>query len=60
MDSMGTGIYFMEGTAGKDGKTVVQKGRYDDPIEGPMKLRAVTNIVDEHNEVFEMSRSCAP
>jgi hypothetical protein len=54
IDSMGTGIYFMEGTAGKDGKTIVQKGRYDDPIEGPMKLRAVTNIVDEHNEVFEM------
>ncbi len=54
MDSMGTGIYFMEGSAGKGDNTIVQKGRYDDPIEGPMKLRAVTKIVDADNEVFEM------
>jgi hypothetical protein len=54
MDSMGTGIYFMEGTASADGKTITQKGHYDDPIEGPMKLRAVTKIVDNNTEIFEM------
>jgi len=54
MDSMGTGIYFFEGTASADGKTITQKGRYDDPIEGPMKWRAVTKIVDDNTQVFEM------
>jgi hypothetical protein len=54
MDSMGTGIYFMEGTASADGKTITQKGRYDDPTEGPMELRGVTKIVDDNTEVFEM------
>ncbi len=54
MDSMGTGIYFFEGTASADGKTITQKSRYDDPVEGPMKWRAVTKIVDNNTEVFEM------
>ncbi|MGH7233018.1 MAG: DUF1579 domain-containing protein [Nitrospiraceae bacterium] len=54
MDSMGTGIYFMEGTASADGKTITQKGSYKDPIEGPMKLRGVTKIVDNNTEIFEM------
>jgi hypothetical protein len=54
MDSMGTGIYYFEGTASPDGKVITQKSRYDDPIEGPMKLRTVTKTVDENTEVFEM------
>jgi hypothetical protein len=54
MDSMGTGIFPMEGTASGDGKTITQQGRYDDPIEGPMKLRGVTKIVDDNTEIFEM------
>ena len=54
MDSMGTGIYFMEGTASADGKTITQKGQYDDPLEGRMKLRGVTKIVDNNTEIFEM------
>lgn len=54
MDSMGTGIFVMEGTASADGRTITQKGRYDDPIEGPMKLRGVTKIVDDKTELFEM------
>lgn len=54
MDSMGTGIYYMEGTASADGKTITQKGQYDDPIEGRMKLRAVTKMVDNNTEIFEM------
>lgn len=54
MDSMGTAIYYMEGTASADGKTITQKGHYDDPIEGPVKLRSVTKIVDDNTEIFEM------
>lgn len=54
MDSMGTGIYVMEGTASADGKSITQKGSYNDPIEGPMKLRGVTKIVDNNTEIFEM------
>ncbi|MGH7206439.1 MAG: DUF1579 domain-containing protein [Nitrospiraceae bacterium] len=54
MDSMGTGIFFMEGSASPDGKTVTQTGSYMDPIEGPMKLRGVTKIVDNNTEIFEM------
>ncbi|HJU03987.1 MAG TPA: DUF1579 domain-containing protein [Nitrospiraceae bacterium] len=54
MDSMGTGIYFMEGTGSADGKTITQEGSYDDPMEGPIKLRSVTKIVDHNTEIFEM------
>lgn len=54
MDSMGTGIYYMEGTASADGKTITQKGQYDDPLEGRMKLRGVTKIMDNNTETFEM------
>lgn len=54
MDSMGTGIFFMEGTASPDGKTITQTGSHNDPIEGPMQLRAVTKIVDTNTAIFEM------
>ncbi len=54
MDSMGTGIYFFEGTSSEDGKTITQLSSYDDPLEGHMKLRAVTTIVDENSHIFEM------
>jgi len=54
MDSMGTAILFFEGTAGPDGKTVIQESRYDDPVKGPMKWRSVTRIVDDNTHVFEM------
>ena len=54
MDSMGTGIFHMEGKAGRDAKRITLTGRYDDPLQGPMKLRAVTKLVDRDHEVFEM------
>jgi hypothetical protein len=53
MDSMGTSIFSMEGTDIRDG-SITQQGHYDDPIEGPMKLRGVTKIVDDNTETFEM------
>jgi hypothetical protein len=54
MDSMGTGIFFFEGTASADGKTITQEACYDDPLKGPMKWRSVTRIVDDNTLVFEM------
>ena len=54
MDSMGTGIFFMEGTGSPDGKTFTQKGSHADPVQGQIKHRAVTKIVDNNTEVFEM------
>jgi Protein of unknown function (DUF1579) len=35
IDSMGTGIYFFEGSIGHDGKTITMESRYDDPMAGP-------------------------
>ena len=54
IDSMSTGIYFFEGTASEDGKTITQESNYDDPVMGPMKYRSVTRIVDENTLEFEM------
>jgi hypothetical protein len=57
MDSMGTGIYFFEGTAGRDGKTLSLESRFDDPVKGPGTWRLVTRFVDENTEVAEMKMS---
>ena len=54
MDSMSTGIFFFEGTAGPDGRTITQTCRYDDPVKGPVKWRSVTKIVDHNTHLFEM------
>jgi hypothetical protein len=54
MDSMGTGIFVMEGTGSSDGKTVKLAGSHKDPIEGLMKHHAVWKIVDANTQVFEL------
>jgi hypothetical protein len=54
MDSMGTGIYVFEGTSSADGKTINMTSNWDDPIEGSMKVRTVTKIIDNNTQVFEM------
>jgi hypothetical protein len=54
MDSMGTGIYYLEGPAGPDPKVFEMAGSMDDPMEGSMKLRTVTKLVDNNTHVFEM------
>lgn len=54
MDSMGTGIYYFEGSAGSDGRTITQTCSYDDPVRGPLKWRQVTRIVDRNHLEFEM------
>jgi len=54
IDSMSTGIYYFEGTASADGKTISQKSSYDDPVRGPMVWRSVTRIVDDNTLEYEM------
>lgn len=41
MDTMGTGIFIMEGTASDSGKTITLKGSHPEPGGGQMSHRAV-------------------
>lgn len=54
IDSMGTGIFFMEGTASVDGKTITLRGSHPEPGGGTMHHRAVWKIMDNNNQTFEM------
>ena len=54
IDTMGTGIFMMEGTANTDGKTITLKGNHDEPGGGHMTHRAVWKIVDSNTQTFDM------
>ncbi len=54
MDTMGTGIFMMEGTASADGKTITLKGSHPEPGGGRMSHRAVWKIVDGNTQTFDM------
>jgi hypothetical protein len=54
MDSMGTGIFIMEGSASADGKTITLKGSHPEPDGGKMTHRAVWKIVDANTQTFDM------
>jgi len=54
MDSMGTGIFLMEGTASPDGKTITLRGSHPEPGGGKMTHRAVWKIIDANNQTFDM------
>lgn len=54
IDSMGTGIFVMEGTASADGKTITLKGSHPEPGGGQMTHRAVWKIVDANTQTFDM------
>ena len=54
IDTMGTGIFMMEGTASPDGKTITLKGSHPEPGGGKMSHRAMWKIVDSNNHTFEM------
>jgi hypothetical protein len=54
MDSMGTGIFIMDGTASADGKTITLKGSHPEPDGGKMTHRAVWKIVDDNTQTFDM------
>ena len=54
MDTMGTGIFTMQGTASADGKTSTLKGSHPEPGGGQMHHRAVWKIIDQNSQIFEM------
>jgi hypothetical protein len=54
IDSMGTGIFFMDGTASADGKAITLKGSHPDPMGGVMEHRAIWKFVDANTQTFEM------
>ena len=54
IDTMGTGIFTMEGTASADGKTITLKGQHAQPGGGNMTHRAVWKIVDSNTQTFDM------
>jgi len=54
IDTMGTGIFTMEGTASADGRTVTLKGSHPEPGGGKMTHRAVWKIADNNSQTFDM------
>lgn len=54
IDSMGTGIFVMEGTASADGKTITLRGQHNEPGGGVMTHRAIWKIADNNTQTFEM------
>ena len=54
IDTMGTGIFTMEGTASADGKTITLRGQHGEPGGGHMTHRAVWKIVDANTQTFDM------
>jgi hypothetical protein len=54
MDSMGTSIFIMEGTASADGRTITLKGSHPEPGGRKMSHRAAWTIRDASNQTFEM------
>ena len=57
IDTMGTGIFFMEGTASADGKTITLKGGHDEPGGGHMTHRAVWKIGQQQPNVRHVRSS---
>jgi hypothetical protein len=55
MDSMGTMVMIMEGTADPTGKVVTYTGTFDDVVTGkPAKVKSVMTTVDPDHLTFEM------
>jgi len=54
MDTMGTGIFMMEGKSSTDGKTITLRGSHPEPGGGRMSHRAVWKIVDGNTQTFDM------
>jgi len=54
IDSMGTGIYYFQGTADAEGRSITQTCDYVDPLKGPMTWRSVTRFGDDDTHYFDM------
>ena len=57
IDSLGTGIFSMEGKAGTAGNTITLYGKHGDPFEGVMKHRAIWKFPDTNTQILEMYAS---
>ena len=54
MDTMGTGIFLMEGTASPDGRTITLRGSHPEPGGGKMTHRAIWKLIDNNTQQFDM------
>ena len=54
IDNMSTGIYFFQGEASPNRKTITQECEYDDPVKGPAVWRSVSKFVNDDKIEFEM------
>lgn len=54
MDTMGTGIFIMQGTASADGKTITLMGQHPEPGGGQMSHRAEWKLIDDNTQTFHM------
>lgn len=54
MDTMGTGVFVMEGTGSADGKTITLKGQHAELGGGNMSHRAIWKLLDANTQIFEM------
>ncbi len=54
MDTMGTGIFLMEGTASADGRTITLRGSHPEPGGGKMTHRAIWKLIDNNTQQFDM------
>lgn len=54
IDSMSTGIYYFEGSASGDVRTITQECSYNDPVRGPVVWRSITKIIDDNTLEYEM------
>lgn len=57
VDTRGTGVFIMEGTASADGKTISLRGSHAEPGGGQMNHRAIWKIIDANNQLVEMYSS---
>ena len=54
IDTMGTGVFVMDGTGSADGKTITLKGQHAELGGGQMSHRAIWKLVDANTQIFEM------
>jgi len=54
IDTMGTGVFVMDGTGSADGKTITLKGQHAELGGGQMSHRAIWKLVDANTQSFEM------
>ncbi|HRI38987.1 MAG TPA: DUF1579 domain-containing protein [Nitrospira sp.] len=57
VDTRGTSVFIMEGTASVDGKIITLRGSHAEPGGGTMTHRAIWTIIDADHQLVEMYSS---